>query len=171
MACNILIPDLSPLPLVTITTNATITDVSGNSQRVFLEFTPNGSQTAANLTVASNLTVSGTGLNVISLGNNITDTIGFYGATPVVRGAAIVQTYATATSTLNARTATAITDSTAGTADGTLADVTASFSQSVLNNNFADLAAKYNALVIDDTNTAQVLNGLIDRLQTLGLIT
>ncbi|MFM2126257.1 MAG: hypothetical protein RL328_2708 [Acidobacteriota bacterium] len=40
----------------------------------------------------------------------------------------------------------ALTDSTTGTADGTLADVGASFSQSTLNNNFADLAAKVNAL-------------------------
>jgi len=40
----------------------------------------------------------------------------------------------------------ALTDSTGGTADGTLADVGASYSQSTLNNNFADLAAKINAL-------------------------
>lgn len=39
-----------------------------------------------------------------------------------------------------------ITDSTTGTADGTLADVGAEFSQATLNNNFADLAAKINAL-------------------------
>jgi hypothetical protein len=40
-----------------------------------------------------------------------------------------------------------ITDSTTGTADGTLADVGASFSQATLNNNFADLAAKLNAVL------------------------
>jgi len=39
-----------------------------------------------------------------------------------------------------------IVDSTTGTADGTLADVGAAFSQSTLNNNFADLAAKVNYL-------------------------
>ena len=39
-----------------------------------------------------------------------------------------------------------LTDSTTGTADGTLADVGAAFDQATLNNNFADLAAKINAL-------------------------
>lgn len=41
----------------------------------------------------------------------------------------------------------ALTDSTGGTADATLADVTATFSQTILNNNFADLAAKVNYLL------------------------
>lgn len=40
-----------------------------------------------------------------------------------------------------------LTDSTGGTADDTLADVGASFSQTTLNNNFADLAAKVNYLL------------------------
>lgn len=40
-----------------------------------------------------------------------------------------------------------LTDSTGGTADGTLADVGAAFSQATLNNNFADLAAKVNYLL------------------------
>lgn len=40
-----------------------------------------------------------------------------------------------------------LTDSTTGTADDTLADVGASFNQSTLNNNFADLAAKVNYLI------------------------
>lgn len=40
-----------------------------------------------------------------------------------------------------------LTDSTTGTADGTLADVGAAFSQATLNNNFADLAAKVNYLL------------------------
>lgn len=40
-----------------------------------------------------------------------------------------------------------LTDSTTGTADGELADVTATFNQAILNNNFADLAAKVNYLL------------------------
>lgn len=40
----------------------------------------------------------------------------------------------------------AITDSTGGSADGTLVDVGVAFSQANVNNNFADLAAKYNTL-------------------------
>jgi len=42
---------------------------------------------------------------------------------------------------------TALTDSTTGTANDTVADVGAAFSQSTLNNNFADLTAKVNALI------------------------
>jgi hypothetical protein len=40
-----------------------------------------------------------------------------------------------------------LTDSSTGTADGTIADVGAAFNQATLNNNFADLAAKVNALL------------------------
>lgn len=39
-----------------------------------------------------------------------------------------------------------LTDSSTGTADGTIADVGGSFSQATLNNNFADLTAKINAI-------------------------
>ena len=46
----------------------------------------------------------------------------------------------------NAGTLAELTDSTTGTADGTVADVGATFSQATLNNNFADLVAKVNAL-------------------------
>lgn len=40
-----------------------------------------------------------------------------------------------------------LTDSSTGTADATVADVGGSFSQATLNNNFADLTAKINALI------------------------
>lgn len=39
-----------------------------------------------------------------------------------------------------------LTDSTGGTADGTLADVGASFTQATLNNNFADVAERINEI-------------------------
>lgn len=54
---------------------------------------------------------------------------------------------------------TALTDSTTGTADNTLADVGGSFSQATLNNNFADLAAKVNALLAILTGRSVVLDG------------
>jgi hypothetical protein len=41
---------------------------------------------------------------------------------------------------------TALTDSTTGTADGTVADVGGAFSQATLNNNFKELVVKINAL-------------------------
>ena len=40
-----------------------------------------------------------------------------------------------------------VTDSTGGTADGTLADVGATYTQATLNNNFADLAEKVNEIL------------------------
>lgn len=40
-----------------------------------------------------------------------------------------------------------LTDSTTGTANDTLTDVSAAFSQATLNNNFADIAAKVNYLI------------------------
>lgn len=40
-----------------------------------------------------------------------------------------------------------LTDSTTGTADNTVADVGATFSQATLNNNFADLIAKINGVL------------------------
>jgi hypothetical protein len=45
------------------------------------------------------------------------------------------------------RNIAALTDSSTGTADGTIADVGAAFNQATLNNNFADLAAKINAIL------------------------
>lgn len=42
---------------------------------------------------------------------------------------------------------TALTDSTTGTANDTLSDVGGAFSQATLNNNFADIAAKLNAII------------------------
>lgn len=78
--------------------------------------------------------------------------IGFYETTPVVQPSGASQA-----------AVTSVTDSTGGTADGTLADVTATYSQSTLNNNFADLAAKVNANVT-------LLNQIRSDLVTLGLI-
>ena len=50
-----------------------------------------------------------------------------------------------------------VTDSTGGTADGTLADVGATYTQATLNNNFADLAEKVNEIL-----AALRAHGLID---------
>lgn len=42
---------------------------------------------------------------------------------------------------------TSITDNTTGTADGTLEDATATYSQTIVNNNFAEVAAKIEAIL------------------------
>ena len=56
--------------------------------------------------------------------------LGFYGATPVAQAADPV----------------ALTDSTGGTADNTVAEVSGSGADATINDNFADLVAKYNSL-------------------------
>lgn len=68
----------------------------------------------------------------------------FWNATPVVQPASANQA--------------ALTDSTGGTADGTVADVGAVFSQSTLNNNFADITRLVNQLR-NDLVTIGILKG------------
>lgn len=94
--------------------------------------------------------------------------IGLFGVTPVARPSAYTQTYATATRTHANPTATTLTAG-SGTADGTVADVGASFDQTTLNNNFKDLATAINALIVDMANVKQVLNSTIDDDQAIGL--
>jgi hypothetical protein len=97
-------------------------------------------------------------------------TLGFYGVTPVSRPSAYTQTFSTADRTHAARTAATLTDSTTGTAGQTIADVTASFSQTVLNDNFASVTDEINKLIADLADTAEVLNSVIDDLQANGLL-
>lgn len=100
-------------------------------------------------------------------------TVGFYGIAPVLRPAAYTQTFATATRTHAARTATTLTDNSGGTANTTvqaLADGTVYANDvAAIRNNFADLAAAVNALIADLANTAQVVNSSIDDDQIQGL--
>jgi hypothetical protein len=101
-----------------------------------------------------------------------TDKFGWWGAAAVVRDAtAFTQTYATASHTHTARTASTLTDNTGGTADTTLQSIGVVYSQTEVRNNFADLAAQVNNLKTDSENTAQVLNALLDTLQSYGIVT
>lgn len=72
-----------------------------------------------------------------------------------------VETYnPNADRTIVATNAVAVTDSTTGTANDTLVDVGAAFSQATLNDNFADVAAKINAL----TTKVNALQDLVEKL-------
>lgn len=112
-----------------------------------------------NLTIsaASIITDTTTGLKI---GTSTTQKLGFFNATPIVRGTAFTQTYSTASHTHAAITASnppaGGTGATAGAYD-TAAHRDAMITS--LTNNIADVA-----------NVKQVLNGLIDDLQALGLI-
>jgi hypothetical protein len=112
--------------------------------------------------------------------------VGFFGVTAATRVAAYTQTYSTASRTHPALTSAALTDSTGGTADTTVAalstlgdspvdadalrdDLTTNWAP-VLANNFADLIAQVNALRVDLEATKKVVNQLIDDGQIYGLL-
>lgn len=80
------------------------------------------------------------------------------------------QTYDTATATHAAPTAAAVTDNSGGSATSAVADVGSSFSQSDLNDIHASLVAQINALIVDVANVKQVLNQVIDALQTAQVV-
>lgn len=121
---------------------------------------------------ADNIVVNAT--TGTKIGTATTQKIGFYNATPVVQPSAYTQTFATANKTHAARTAVALTDNTAGTANTTLqalADGTTYANDvAAIRNNFADLAASNNAIIVDLADTAELLNSVIDDLQALGLV-
>lgn len=96
-------------------------------------------------------------------------TVGFYGVVPVVRPAAYTQTYATATRTQANPTTDSSSLTYVGSADTIVENVGASFNQGLLNDNFADLAARINSLYVDMLNVKQLVNALIDDHQALGL--
>ena len=128
--------------------------------------------------------------NTILFSMNATG-ISFFNQAPVARASAYTQTYATANKAHANRTAAALTDNAGGTAtpNGTIdaiADITISTSGG---NTYADaatntavnavvddvanaveeLADQINKLIVDQADTAQVANSLIDDLQALGL--
>lgn len=85
-------------------------------------------------------------------------------------GTGITQTYATATSTHAARTASTLTDNSGGTANTTIASITNAANAGSADvgptaDAIADLAAQINNLITDQQNTAQVLNQIIDNMQ------
>lgn len=99
------------------------------------------------------------------------------------------QTFATANDTHAARTAAALTDNTTGEApDGTIADVAVialstsdTYTDAAVNaavnavvddviNAIGEIADQINKLTVDQANTAQFLNQLVDDLQAVDMI-
>ena len=94
-----------------------------------------------NLTLGDNNIVAGTTTGV-KVGTATTQKLGFYNATPIVQPAGANQA--------------AITNSTGGTADGTLAAVSGSGADTNINNNFTELHT-----LLNEIRTALVNLGLI----------
>jgi hypothetical protein len=114
-------------------------------------------------------------------------TLGFYGTAVVVRPAAYTQGYSTGTRTHAVQTATALTDNGGGAAtDNIVQALTDPTDTPVsvdalrdnlvavlipeLRNNIKELTTKVNQLIVDEANTKQVLNQILDDLQLEGLL-
>jgi hypothetical protein len=95
--------------------------------------------------------------------------IGFFGHAAAVQPDAFTQTYTTASHTQNNLTSATLTDNSGGSSNTTLESIGSSYSQSAIRNNFADLAAMVNKDTADILNIKQVLNAVIDDLQSTGL--
>jgi hypothetical protein len=124
-----------------------------------IEFTvPNGNVTASDLSVTGTATVAG----AVTLQSDLIHTgtkVGFFSTTPAARPSAYTQTYSTATRTHANPTAVAVA-TTAATNSSPYG-----FAQAQ-----ADaIVTAVNALVVDVAGVKQVLNSVIDDLQTLGL--
>lgn len=128
--------------------------------------------TALTLTDAVNIVVDST--TGTKIGTATTQKLGFFNATPVVQRSAYTQTYSTADKTHASLTCAALTDNTAGTANTTLQALsdgtTWANDVAAARNNFADLAASNNAIIVDLTDLKQLVNSIIDDLQALGLV-
>lgn len=145
--------------------------------RLFQAFTTDGSGNPALRLVLGSMA---DGANIIlgsttgtQIGTATTQKLGFFGATPVVQRSAYTQTYSTADKTHANPTATALTDNTAGTANTTLQALTGLVyvdDVAAIRNNYADLAASNNAIIVDLADVKQLVNSLIDDLQALGLV-
>lgn len=92
----------------------------------------------------------------------------------VLSNVTFTQTYSTASATHANLTSATLTDNTAGTANTTLQAIsdgtTWANDVAAVRNNFADLAASNNAIIADLTNAKQVLNKVIDALQSAGIV-
>ena len=80
-------------------------------------------------------------------------------------GTTITQTYTTTSASHDARTAAALSDSTGGTGGGGLGPISGTSQDANINDNFASCLEQINKLIVDQANTAQLLNQIIDDLQ------
>ena len=95
-------------------------------------------------------------------GNNVAKILDACSSISIVAGAS--------QAAIGAYTSATLTDSTGGTPGATISNVTGSFSQSVLNNNFSSIAAQVNALIVDIGTVKTLVNAIRTALVTEGII-
>lgn len=149
-----------------------ITDTASAAASMLADLQVGGSS-KFKVTKAGAVTIGSTATITGDLDHDGTN-VGFFGVTPAARPSALTQTYATATATHANPTAVALTDNSAGTANTTiqaLADGTTYANDvAAIRNNFADLAASDNAIIVDLANLKQFVNQIADQLQSLGIL-
>ena len=100
--------------------------------------------------------------------------LGFFGTTATTRPSAYTRTYSTAARTHATPTASSMTDQISGNPILTLPSFTSGVVYATdfaaIKNAFSSLVAQHNALLADHANTKQVLNSVIDDMQSLGLL-
>lgn len=155
----------------------TIPDAGASSSFVMLagEQTLSGAKTFTGGVVVTTAGVTITDVNVAlgtttgtKIGTATSQKLAFYNSAPVVQPGAYTQTYATADKTHANLTAAALTVADgAGTNDGTIGAITGDASVIAA---VQELAAQVNKLVTDLTDVKQLVNSVIDDLQSLGLV-
>jgi hypothetical protein len=104
------------------------------------------------------------------IGTATTQKLGFFNATPVVQPSAYTQTYSTADKTHANFTSSDLTGITASTTGSALAEPGAAYSQSTLQQNFRRIQDQFVNLRGDVADLKQLVNSIIDDLQSLGLV-
>jgi hypothetical protein len=167
--------DLNEVAGISVDVTGAIGSYAPTSMSFLVSTTSSGATNAMVLTPTA-LTLSDA-VNIVlntttgtKIGTATTQKLGFFNATPVVQRSAYTQTYSTADKTHANLTSATLTDNSGGTANTTLEAIGATFNQGQIRNNFADLAASNNAIIVDLTDLKQLVNSIIDDLQALGLV-
>jgi hypothetical protein len=104
------------------------------------------------------------------IGTATNQKLGHYGATPVVQPSAYTQTYSTADKTHANFTSADLTGITSSTTGSALAEPSATYTQSEMQQNFRRIQDQFVALRADVADLKQLVNSVIDDLQALGLV-
>jgi len=124
--------------------------------------------TAVTLAEAMNI-VLGTSTGT-KIGTATNQKLGHYGVTPIVQPSAYTQTYSTADKTHANFTSSDLTGITSSTTGSALAEPSAAYTQSEMQQNFRRIQDQFVNLRADVADLKQLANSMIDDLQALGLV-
>lgn len=104
------------------------------------------------------------------IGTATTQKLAFYNSIPVVQPGAYTQTYSTADKTHAAFTAAALTGISSSTTGTALVEPGALYTQAEMQQNFRRIQDQFAALLVDVADVKQLVNSVVDDLQSLGLV-